>query len=86
MLRGECLRKLRLEIHGRAEIRCQTHYDSPALRNYKSRRTWSAARSMASWPTWEDEKDATRSSTENVMVVECKGAQRDAGGQPVVSW
>lgn len=32
------------------------------------RRTWRAARSMASWPMWEEEKDATRSSTERLML------------------
>lgn len=32
------------------------------------RLTWRAARSMASWPMWEEENEETRSSTERLML------------------
>jgi len=33
-----------------------------------TRLTWRAARSMASWPMWEEENEETRSSTERLML------------------
>ena len=34
----------------------------------EAKRTWRAARSMASWPMWLELKEATSSSTETLMV------------------